>query len=263
MTLYDRDSWVLFMNFDRTKNQEFSAANVAHTIFEETERQFLERHVMSKGFMTPQLHSQASQVEGGVQGVPPVISDLEIQKYDQKRTHWQLFKSIDTDGDGRVSRDDLVRFVSDSSQGTMTPQKTHEVIAHFGLTNKDSITFAEFYSRLYHNIGNTHLMEKENQTNILQSKQFDHQRYKDGYAAVKSSLEGFKDRFRLHGDDNRSLTRLLHPQPVQVYPRVPKHVREPPAAADQRPVPGLPDRPQGRLPEQGRVREGRPGEAVG
>ncbi len=212
VTLFDRDSWVLFLNFDRTKKQEFNTANVAHTLFEETEKEFLERHVISKSFMTPQVLHQTESVEARLTGVPQVITDLEVQKYDQKRTHLQLFKSIDADGDGRVSRDDLVRFVTSSSNQPLTPQRTREVIAHFGLSHQDSINFADFYSKLYYNIGNTHLMEKENQTNILQSKQFDHQGYKDAYPAVKKRIEGYKEQFRLHGSDNCFLTRFLHPQ---------------------------------------------------
>ena len=231
VALPSRDGWVIFLNLDKTKGKQFKAENIARTIFEETEKEFLERHVRGNAFVSPPVIKGTSGVRGSQKRTPAVISELEVRKYDQKKTHWKMFKGIDGDGDGTVSSEELLRYVEGMSGRQLGEAGEREVLDHFGVSSNGYIGFADFYSRLYQNVGNAHLMEKENVSNILQSKQFDNRQYKEGFPAVKQAIEGFKDQFRLHKDDNRRLSRLLHSRQVQVHPGLPEHLRQPPAAA--------------------------------
>lgn len=259
----DRDSWVIFLNFDKTQNRQFSAEHLARVVFDETERDFLDRHVRARAFTGPTPQTPLHGKEATPKSIPDVVGELEVRGYDQKKSHWTMFQKLDTDGDGSVSADELKRFVERVTGKPLTEDKAKEVLEHFGVTEAGSVSFADFYGRLYQNIRNTDLMEREEMTNVMHCRQFDSRRYKDGYPALKRDIEALKDGFRLHGNDNRWLIRLLHARPIQVYAGVPEHLRQPPAAPHQRPVHELPGGPPDKLSQQGRLRRGRPSQTVG
>lgn len=241
VALSDRDSWTVFLYCEKSIDGKLNIAKMAECLFDESEQQFVERNLRASMFSQPQpLDIVKGPISSSTLVLPPIVKELEQNQYYQRKNHFDLFKKVDADGDGKISRQDLVNFVNKGTHPALPETQIQALLQHFDLNTKSHLGYADFYSKLYFNIQNAELQENNTQTNILSSKQFDHNAYKENYQSVKQKINEITDMFRLKSEtDNCILNRLLHSQPVQIHPGVPEHLRQPQTASKQRSFPGL------------------------
>lgn len=212
VSLSDRDSWTIFLYCEKSIDGKLNVAKMADCLFDETEQQFVERNLRAAMYSQPQaLDIVRGPASSSSLILPPIVKELEQNQYYQRKNHFDLFKKVDSDGDGKISRQDLVNFVNKGAHTAISDSQIQSLFQHFDLTSKSHLRYADFYSKLYFNIQNADLCENTTQTNILSSKQFDHKGYKENYQSIKQKINEITDMFRLKSEaENRTLNRLLH-----------------------------------------------------
>lgn len=213
--LIERDSWVLFLNFDKTQQQTFNIEQMAHVVFEEKEGDFFDRQIGRHQFISPQINSEP-KIQPTVSLITPaIIQKLASNQFYQRKNHFEFFKKLDFDKKGKISHDDLKKFARENLSPKITDFELKEFIGHLDPLNSGQLSFKELYQRLYPNVENSHLQENSHQTNILQSKQFNSQKYLNNFPSVTKTIKEVRESFCVRAaSENRWISRLLHERQV-------------------------------------------------
>lgn len=218
MALNSRDSWLFFLDFDKTAEKKINVQQVSHIIFDETENQYFERqnkkmqHISSS---VQKLVEPNVKYRSKIEKVPDIIAQLEGANFYQRKSFLNFFQTVDKDGDGRISHRDLFKFAKEQLFLSRNDPKMKEFIQYFDSEASGSISFKDFYSKIFYNVSNQHLEEKENQTNLLKLRQFNSQKYLSQYSEISKYVQSEKNKFIVHKpSENRFLKKFLHSQQI-------------------------------------------------